>query len=345
MGMWIAAGGMNMLLYLAALSNVPKDLLDAAEVDGAGRWSRFRHVTWPQLAPTTFFIAIMSVIGGLQGGFEQARVMTNGGPAGADDHAELLHLHEGLRRSRTGLRGGRVVGDVRGHLHRHGDQLALREGTGGRAMKPDRRGPGWAASPCCTTLGMGISMPVRLDGLRVCFKPFARKPRARRAAGRGDGEHQLSLRAGPPARPGYTGGSSTCSSAAGTTTASSWRCGVTFLQVLTSAMAAFAFARHALARARHGLPPVPLDDDDPWRRHDDPQFPDDGLAEVHQHLPRADHPGGLQRLRDVPAAAVHAHASRRRWTRPRRSTARGTGGLLGGRDAAGAAGPDRPGGF
>jgi multiple sugar transport system permease protein len=83
MGMWTAAGGMNMLLYLAALSNIPQDLLDAAEVDGAGRWSRFRHVTWPQLAPTTFFIAIMSVIGGLQGGFEQARVMTNGGPAGA----------------------------------------------------------------------------------------------------------------------------------------------------------------------------------------------------------------------------------------------------------------------
>lgn len=83
MGMWIAIGGTNMLLYLAALSGVPKDLLEAAEVDGAGRWARFRHVTWPQLAPTTFFISVMSVIGGLQGGFEQARVMTNGGPAGA----------------------------------------------------------------------------------------------------------------------------------------------------------------------------------------------------------------------------------------------------------------------
>ncbi|MBM4149513.1 MAG: sugar ABC transporter permease [Lentisphaerae bacterium] len=83
MGVWTAAGGTNMLLYLAALSNVPKDLLDAAEVDGAGRWSRFRHVTWPQLAPTTFFISIMAVIGGLQGGFEMARVMTGGGPAGA----------------------------------------------------------------------------------------------------------------------------------------------------------------------------------------------------------------------------------------------------------------------
>ena len=83
MGFWIGIGGMNMLLYLAALSNLPQHLLDAAQVDGAGRWARLRHVIWPQLAPTTFFIAIMSVIGGLQGGFEQARVMTLGGPAGA----------------------------------------------------------------------------------------------------------------------------------------------------------------------------------------------------------------------------------------------------------------------
>ena len=83
MGFWVAVGGTNMILYLAALSNVPRDLVDAAEVDGAGRWARFRHVIWPQLAPTTFFISIMSVIGGLQGGFEQARVMTLGGPEGA----------------------------------------------------------------------------------------------------------------------------------------------------------------------------------------------------------------------------------------------------------------------
>lgn len=83
MGVWIGIGGTNMLLYLAGLSNVPKELLDAAAVDGANGWNRFRHVTWPQLAPTTFFISIMAVIGGLQGGFEQARVMTNGGPAGS----------------------------------------------------------------------------------------------------------------------------------------------------------------------------------------------------------------------------------------------------------------------
>ena len=83
MGLWTAVGGTNMLLYLAALSNVPVELTEAAEIDGASRWQRFVHVTWPQLAPTTFFISIVSIIGGLQGGFEQARVMTGGGPAGA----------------------------------------------------------------------------------------------------------------------------------------------------------------------------------------------------------------------------------------------------------------------
>jgi multiple sugar transport system permease protein len=82
MGVWMGIGGGNMLLYLAGLSNIPQDLYDAAEVDGASRWRIFRHITWPSLAPTTFFIVVMSFIGGLQGGFEQARVMTNGGPAG-----------------------------------------------------------------------------------------------------------------------------------------------------------------------------------------------------------------------------------------------------------------------
>jgi multiple sugar transport system permease protein len=83
MGVWTAIGGTNMLLYLSGLSNVPQELLDAAEVDGAGAWGRFRHVIWPQLAPTTFFITIMSIIGGFQGGFEAARVMTQGGPDGS----------------------------------------------------------------------------------------------------------------------------------------------------------------------------------------------------------------------------------------------------------------------
>ena len=82
MGLWAAIGGQTMLLYLAALTNVPQELYEACDIDGAGRFTKFWNVTWPQLAPTTFFVVVMGVIGGLQGGFEMARVMTQGGPAG-----------------------------------------------------------------------------------------------------------------------------------------------------------------------------------------------------------------------------------------------------------------------
>ena len=78
MAFWTAVGSNNMLLYLAGISNIPPELYEAADIDGASPSQRFWNITWPQLAPTTFFIFIMSVIGGLQGGFESARVMTEG---------------------------------------------------------------------------------------------------------------------------------------------------------------------------------------------------------------------------------------------------------------------------
>ncbi|MEM9082265.1 MAG: sugar ABC transporter permease, partial [Planctomycetota bacterium] len=78
MGVWLGIGGANMLLYIAGISNIPPELYEAADIDGANQWQRFINVTWPQLAPTTFFIVIMSTIGGLQGGFEQALIMTGG---------------------------------------------------------------------------------------------------------------------------------------------------------------------------------------------------------------------------------------------------------------------------
>jgi multiple sugar transport system permease protein len=80
---WTGIGGSNMLLYLAALTNVPPDLYEAASLDGASRWESFWNITVPQLAPTTFFICVMSIIGGFQSGFDQARVLTQGGPAGS----------------------------------------------------------------------------------------------------------------------------------------------------------------------------------------------------------------------------------------------------------------------
>ncbi len=80
MGIWQTVGGHNMILYLAALQGVPKALYEAAEIDGATRWQQFWHITWPMISPTTFFIMIMSIIGGFQSGFDSAFIMTGGGP-------------------------------------------------------------------------------------------------------------------------------------------------------------------------------------------------------------------------------------------------------------------------
>lgn len=83
MALWAAIGSNNMILYLAGLSNIPPELYEAAEMDGASALQRFWHITWPQLAPVTFFVSVMGIIYGLQGGFEMARTMTLGGPAGS----------------------------------------------------------------------------------------------------------------------------------------------------------------------------------------------------------------------------------------------------------------------
>jgi len=83
MGLWGAMGGTSMILYLAGLQGVPPQLYEAAEIDGATTWQQFRHITFPMLTPTTFFIFITGVIGGFQGGFQAAYVMTQGGPDGA----------------------------------------------------------------------------------------------------------------------------------------------------------------------------------------------------------------------------------------------------------------------
>jgi len=83
MQFWGSVGGMNVVLYLAALQNVNPELYEAAEIDGAKSLRQFLHITWPMVSPTTFFILIMGIIQGFQGGFDAAYVMTRGGPAGA----------------------------------------------------------------------------------------------------------------------------------------------------------------------------------------------------------------------------------------------------------------------
>lgn len=83
MAIWIQAG-YQMVIYLAGLQNIPAFLYEAAVIDGAGRWQRFRHITWPLLQPTTFFILVTSMIGSFQV-FTQIYVMTEGGPLKATE--------------------------------------------------------------------------------------------------------------------------------------------------------------------------------------------------------------------------------------------------------------------
>ncbi len=75
-------GGYNMVLYLAGLKGIPAQYYDAANIDGADRAQQFLHVTWPMLAPTTFFILILSFINSFQV-FGLIYIMTSGGPGRA----------------------------------------------------------------------------------------------------------------------------------------------------------------------------------------------------------------------------------------------------------------------
>ena len=71
--------GTLMIIFLAGLQTIPAEVREATEVDGAGSWGRFRHVTLPMLRPTLLFGAVITSIGYLQF-FEEAFVMTHGGP-------------------------------------------------------------------------------------------------------------------------------------------------------------------------------------------------------------------------------------------------------------------------
>jgi multiple sugar transport system permease protein/alpha-1,4-digalacturonate transport system permease protein len=71
--------GYYMLLFLAGLQTIPRELYEAARMDGAGAWHRFRNVTVPGLRPTTFFVTVVLTIGSFKV-FDLILVMTNGGP-------------------------------------------------------------------------------------------------------------------------------------------------------------------------------------------------------------------------------------------------------------------------
>ncbi len=78
LGVWSGAG-YNMVIFLAGLTEIPKDFYEAAEIDGAGRWHQFRHITVPLLRNTLVFVMVMTIIGSFQV-FTSVYIMTQGGP-------------------------------------------------------------------------------------------------------------------------------------------------------------------------------------------------------------------------------------------------------------------------
>jgi len=77
--LWGSVGGNTMIIFLAGLQGVPQEMMEAAEIDGAGRWAKFRHITLPMISPTFLFNLILGIIGALKV-FTTAFVATQGGP-------------------------------------------------------------------------------------------------------------------------------------------------------------------------------------------------------------------------------------------------------------------------
>lgn len=88
---WWSVGG-QIVIYLAGLKGIPETLYEAAEIDGANNWHRFRSVTLPMLSPTIFFNVVLAIIGALQI-FDAGYVLTRGGPNNATMFY-MLNLYE-----------------------------------------------------------------------------------------------------------------------------------------------------------------------------------------------------------------------------------------------------------
>lgn len=94
--------GFYILLYLAALQNVPQELHEAAQLDGAGRWQRFRSVTLPAVRPVTSLVVLLSIITTGQI-FTEPYLLTGGGPNGASMTPALLMYQKGIQQGQPDI--------------------------------------------------------------------------------------------------------------------------------------------------------------------------------------------------------------------------------------------------
>jgi multiple sugar transport system permease protein len=93
--------GFQMVIYLAGLQDIPSELYEAAQVDGANQWQQFRNVTLPQLRNTTIFVVIATTILSFKL-FTQVWVMTQGGPQEATMTTMIMLYREGFRQLKVG---------------------------------------------------------------------------------------------------------------------------------------------------------------------------------------------------------------------------------------------------
>jgi len=93
--------GYNMLIFVAGLQSVSQELYEAADLDGAGAWQRFRHITLPGLRPAMLFVTVMTVLGNFQL-FAEPYVMTQGGPLRSTVSLVMLMYEQGFRWWRMG---------------------------------------------------------------------------------------------------------------------------------------------------------------------------------------------------------------------------------------------------
>ena len=83
--------GAQMVIYLAGIKGIPQELYEVAQIDGAGQWAKFRHITIPMLSPTIFLNLVLGIIGAMQV-FDIPYVMTRGGPNDST-RTYMLHLY------------------------------------------------------------------------------------------------------------------------------------------------------------------------------------------------------------------------------------------------------------
>lgn len=88
--------GYNMIIFIAGLQNIPEELYEAANIEGANAWQKFKSITIPMLAPTTVFISIITMIGFFQL-FAEPYVMTQGGPLNSTLSIVQYMYQEGFR--------------------------------------------------------------------------------------------------------------------------------------------------------------------------------------------------------------------------------------------------------